>query len=71
MSQKTTGAAESGYYAPLTVHETLSKGAWRVEIGQTPDGKWVAEYHSTASPRYQRQYFATLDQAREDTRWLR
>lgn len=66
-----TVAQTSGYYAPMTTTQILEKGAWQCRIGQTPDGKWVAEYTSTASARYQRHYFDTEAAAVADASWLR
>jgi hypothetical protein len=54
----------SGYYAPLTVTATYRPTqAWTLDVGTTPDGKWVVEAQSIASARPQRLYFDTEAEA--------
>ena len=60
------GIVSSGYYAPLSVSAVFSVGAWTLFVGTTPDGKYVVEYHSAASSRYQRRYFDSETEALGD-----
>jgi len=61
----------SGYYAPLAVTATFTRGAWTLYVGTTPAGEHVVEFHTPASPRYQRQYFTTAREALDYAKgWL-
>lgn len=58
---------QSGYYDDLLGPPDGARrvGAWYLEYGQLPDGRWAVDYYSDAAPRKQRHYFDAADEARD------
>jgi hypothetical protein len=57
-----------GYYAPLKLASTFRFGAWVLDIGTTPSGRWTVELTSEACSRPQRLYFGSESAAHEYAR---
>jgi len=51
----------SSYYDELVpgTTKTYRGGAWELEAGRLPDGRYAVDHYSSAAPRRQRRYFAT------------
>ena len=58
----------SGYHDPLCLIETLRGGAWTLDIGRLPDGRFAVDHFSAAASGYQRLYFDSVQDARAAAR---
>ena len=57
-----------GHYAPLKLAYTFRFGAWVLDIGTTPSGRWTVEMTSEACSLPQRLYFSSESAAHEYVR---
>ena len=53
----------SSYYDSAVYVGEENIGAWRLVVGELPDGRYCVDHTSTAAPRVQRLYFDTRQEA--------